>query len=401
MFVNINDKKVKCVDLDCASYVCAQCESENVDISINEKYIVKSVRPLHLNIDAVNKFSVNVGSKVIIEFENRLPLFVFTYEKKSINPNDYTYYFENGEFEFDEIRLKSNEKLYIGSNAVLHAHIVAQNAENIEICGSGVLDLVGISVKKRRMAKFINCKDVLIKDITMVGAIDWTLVPINCENVAIDRINIITWEVNGDGIDIVASKNVNVSNCFLHCADDCIAIKATDYDSEYGCNNCENINVKSSIFWNTKPGNAMEIGFETRCESIKNVSFVDCDVLHCMFEGWQSGGVFTIHNGDRAVVSDILYKDIRIENAEQKLFDFKVYLSHYSKDKDRGFVKNITAENIRYYGEILPPSILRGCDNEHGIKNVKIKGLYHNDKKISNMLQAHFITESGSELIFE
>ena len=83
MFVNINDKEIKCVDLDCASYVCAQCESENVDISINENYIVKSVRPLHLNIDAVNKFSVNVGSKVIIEFENRLPLFVFTYEKKS------------------------------------------------------------------------------------------------------------------------------------------------------------------------------------------------------------------------------------------------------------------------------------------------------------------------------
>ncbi|MBQ2675787.1 MAG: hypothetical protein IJF54_00095 [Clostridia bacterium] len=401
MKISVCGKTVETYSLPCVEYLVYESDSDVINISICDEFEVKSIRPLKLNLSAANDFSVNTGSKVIIEFENHNPLFIFTYKKQCVNKDEFTYFFDEGEFTLDEIKLKSGEKLYVGAKAVLHAHISAQDAENIEVCGPGVIDITGISTKKRRMAKFLSCKNVTVKDTTFVGAIDWTIVPINCDNVTIDGANIITWEVNGDGIDPVGSKNVYIKNCFLHCADDCISVKATDYDHQEGCTDCDNIQVSGCIMWNTKPGNAMEIGFETRCDNITNVSFVDCDVLHCVYEGWQSGGVFTIHNGDRAVVSNVLYKNIRVENAEQKLFDFKVYKSHYSKDEERGFIKNIVAEDIYYFGEELPPSILRGCDNQHGVKNMVIRGLYHNDKRLDNVLKARFIAESGSELTFE
>jgi hypothetical protein len=36
------------------------------------------------------------------------------------------------------------------------------------------------------------------------------------------------------------------------------------------------------------------------------------------------GGVFTIHNGDRACISRVLYEDIRVEHFYDKLVDFRI-----------------------------------------------------------------------------
>ena len=91
---------------------------------------------------------------------------------------------------------------------------------------------------------------------------------------------------------------------------------------------------------------------------------------------------------------------LRALNAKQKLFDFKVLLSRYSKDNERGLIRDIIAENIRVYGDDLPPSVLRGTDNSHGVKNVCINGLYLNDIAKNSLLAAHIITETGSEVVF-
>lgn len=401
MKIYLNNEETLTYDTPIACIAIFETEQDNVHVLIDEKYMVLSIRPLGLNLSACNDFYVNTDKKAIVEFKNHKPLFIFTYKKETVDKVDYTYYFEKGVHNVPDIVLKENESIYLEAGAVLKAHISADNSDGISISGRGIIDTTEIGAKKHRMIKLIECNNISVCDITLIGAIDWSLVPIHCENVRVSGINIITWEVNGDGVDIVGCKNVSVSDCFLHCADDCIAVKANDYDDDRGCNNCEDIKIEKCIFWNTQPGNAMEIGFETRCDEISNILFSDLDVIHCEYEGWESGGVFTIHNGDRALIHNVKYVNIRVENAKQKLFDFKVLLSRYSKDEIRGFIKDIIAENIYFYGEHMPPSIFRGTDNQHGVKNVKIKGLYHNDKAKNSLLSSHFITESGSEVIFK
>lgn len=400
MKIYLNNEEFIAYDTPCAYVVVFETEQDKVNISIDEEYRVVSVRPLELKISACNNFCISTGKKAIVEFDNAKPLFVFTYKKEKVDEVDYTYYFEKGVHNVPDIVLKENDSIYLEAGAVLKAHISADNADDIKICGRGIIDTAEIGAKKHRMIKLIECNNISVCDVTLIGAIDWSLVPIHCENVRVSGINIVTWEVNGDGVDIVGCKNVSVENCFMHCADDCVAVKANDYDDDRGCNNCEDIKIKKSIFWNTRPGNAMEIGFETRCDEISNILFSDIDVIHCEYEGWESGGVFTIHNGDRALIHNVRYENIRVENAKQKLFDFKVLLSRYSKDAERGLIKDISIENIRVYGDDMPPSIFRGTDNQHGVKNVKVKGLYHNDEVKDSLLSAHFITESGSEVIF-
>jgi hypothetical protein len=84
-------------------------------------------------------------------------------------------------------------------------------------------------------------------------------------------------------------------------------------------------------------------------------------------------GTFTIHNGDRAVVENVLYEDIRVEDSRGLLVDFKILHSQYSKDKERGHIKNITFRNIEVNGEFFPPSLMLGFDTEHLIEGVKFE----------------------------
>ena len=112
------------------------------------------------------------------------------------------------------------------------------------------------------------------------------------------------------------------------------------------------------------PNRAMrlEIGYELRCNEVSDVVFEDCDIIHCEYEGNQSGGVLTIHNADRAKVHNVRYENIRIEDAQEKLVDIKILDCKYSLDRVRGDVENIVFRNIDVTGPLFPVSIIRGFE---------------------------------------
>jgi hypothetical protein len=103
-------------------------------------------------------------------------------------------------------------------------------------------------------------------------------------------------------------------------------------------------------------------------------------------------------------VRDILYKDIRIEDAREKLIDIKILSSKYSSDKWRGKVSDITFDGIYVLGETLPPSIIRGYESDLGepnlVSDVKIRNLYLNGERIVGRMNAHAITELSKDVEF-
>ena len=190
----------------------------------------------------------------------------------------------------------------------------------------------------------------------MVHPTNWTLALFACEGVKIDNVKVVSDSPRDDGIDLVSCKNAAVENCFLRTRDDCIAVKAgVSYGGikffEMGVDaSSENILVKNCALWNGIWGNALEIGFETRGDEIKNVSFENIDILRTLGTGGDEG-VFTIHNGDRAKISNVLYKDIRVEEAEGYAVNIRVLHSRYSKDKERGSVSGVRFENVSVHSE--------------------------------------------------
>ncbi len=370
-----------------------------------------TVRPLSSGICAERSgntvtFKAKIPCKLSVEspVKNVLPVFIFLYEKEEVPTGENVRYFGPGEYVYDELSVYSGETLYLAEGAVIHAHLHIVGQENVTVCGRGIFDLEGegYTVSRRRMSHLYECKNLTIRDVTFTGSQGWCCVLIGCENVLIDYMNIISWFMCGDGVDVVGSHDVEVKNCFMCTHDDCVSIKATDYRGEAGLQNVYNVKIHSSVMWNRQPGNGIEIGFETRCEEIYNIEFSNIDIIHCEHEGWQSGGTITIHNGDRAKIHGIVYRDIRVEDSVDKLFDFKVMNSSYSCDETRGSIKNVLVENVSVVSGIFPPSILSGFAKPDTLTtDIRFVNISSHGKYIHNMVECRMIAERTERITFE
>ena len=415
--VHADGKEVKTYHTETADFAVI-CFSGSKEITVTAKKPFESVavRPRRNDYDTQVsgneiKLRLSSGDRVSIEpYGLKNPLFVFCagYIQK---PAHATHVFENGTYtDFGTIDLKSGDCVYIEEGAVVTGNLYADRADGIEITGNGIiwgLPQQGPGKKRARVVKPIECKGVRITGITMADAPSWNITPIACRDVLIDGVNLIGVLMSSDGIDIVGCEDVKISNCFVCVNDDCIALKAVRYDDTRGTRDVKNVSASDCVLWKLHCGNAIEIGYETSCTEICDVLFSNIDVIHCEFEGWQSGAVFSIHNGDRGHVHNIQYRDIYIEDACEKLIDFKILTSVYSVDKWRGYISNIELDGIYVTGDVLPPSIIRGYEpDERGgepqlVKNVSVRNLYLNGEKITGRLQAHAVVELSQGVVFE
>jgi hypothetical protein len=170
-----------------------------------------------------------------------------------------TVYFPAGKFISGTIFMKSNITLFFDAGALLigsknlsdypvtvpairsytdnytdKSLIYGEGLEHTGIIGDGILDGNGTAFKgpykvRPYMIRFINCRDLLIRDITFRNSPMWVQHYLLCENVNIDGITVDSRRdfVNNDGIDIDACKNVRISNCEINSGDDAIVLKST------------------------------------------------------------------------------------------------------------------------------------------------------------------------------
>jgi hypothetical protein len=145
---------------------------------------------------------------------------------------------------------------------------------------------------------------------------------------------------------------------------------------------------------------ALDIGHELRTGSIKNIRFINCDILGV--HGF--GGVFGIHNADRAIVSDVLYENIRVEHHYNKLIDLKVIKSMWGKDVERGQIRNITFRNIdvalSQYNPGYSVSLIGGFDSEHTVENVTFENFRVNEKVMKSADELDLYIKQASGINF-
>jgi hypothetical protein len=211
------------------------------------------------------------------------------------------------------------------------------------------------------------------------------------------------WVVTSDGIDVVGSRDTVVEDCFLRDNDDCVAVKAVDYNAAREqlrgdwLRDVVNLRVRRCVCYNDSAGNALEIGFETRCESIRDIVFEDIDIIGAH----GNGGVFTIHNGDRATVSDVTYRDIRVEHFWDLIVDLRVLKSRYSKDDRRGTIRNVRFERISAIEDRFnTPSLIGGYDAEHPVEDVVFDDVRFGEKRVANADDLHLFTRNARGIVF-
>lgn len=330
--------------------------------------------------------------------DRALHIFANPLEENIPDKNDPNVIFiEPGEWTIDNIPLESGKTLYISGGAVLHTTIHGTLVNNITIRGRGIID--GSIWKNwltpgeyaRVPINLRNSKGITIEGIIITNPNAWALNLYECENTIVKNVKIITARQNGDGITIQSSKNINVSNCFVRSWDDSLVVKNYSVDSRF-------INFNNIQIW-TDLAQSMEIGYETNKGKkenavISDISFRNITVLYNFHKP-----VISIHNSDDALVRNIYYENITVENAymgqgdageNNQLIDFAVLASQWSSTKERGNIRDIYVENVRVLRGNFPPSRIIGYDEKHTVENVYIKNLEILGKKITNLTEGKF-----------
>lgn len=151
-----------------------------------------------------------------------------------------------------------------------------------------------------RLISFVDCGNVLIEGITLTRSPSWTVNPVRCHNVTIDKVTIVNPpdSPNTDGINPDSCANVHISNCHIDVGDDCIAIKsgteAEDIDKRTPC---ENITITNCTMVHGHGG--VVIGSEMS-GGVRNVV-----VSNCIFESTDRGIRLKSRRGRGGVVEDI------------------------------------------------------------------------------------------------
>ncbi len=438
--IRVNGREVFVYDSPIVSYAVFDFTgTAEVTIRANRDVKWVDVRPVSMNIkpifrDSTIRFTLdepcNLSIELNGEFSNR-PLFLFSNSPEEDRPDrddPDVIWFEGGKMhEPGLIEVGSGQTVYIEGGAVVHGIIHAKNASKIRVCGRGILDGSDNSRLRResgtRFVEFQDCRKIQIEDIILEDSHTWQIVPIHCNRVTIRNVRIISDNGSDDGIDIVRSRNVEVSHCFIRTRDDCIAVKtAWDYPGSEGA---ENIDVHDCVFWNGAWGNGLEIGFELRSDYVRKVTFRDCDMIHV-----EDGAVLSIHNGDVSTVEKILFEDIRVEDARQKLIDLDIFYGRYSLDRpddpeerdrrylhgawdgvlyltprerkehagNRGHIRDVTFRNIQVVDGIFPFSIIYGWDRDHQVEDIVIEDLIVHGKKITSLGDAKLYIENARNI---
>jgi polygalacturonase len=273
---------------------------------------------------------------------------------------------------------------------------------------------------------------VRIEGLTILNSQTWTIVPVHSEDVTIERVKLVNWQFGSDGVDVVSSRHVRIADSFLRDNDDCVALKALPggerpWDAPGPAPDVVDVTVERSVLWNMAWGNALEIGFELRSAFVRDVVFRDVDVIHTA-----RGAVLSIHNGDTATVRDVLFEDIRVEDARHKLVDVAIFLSQYSVDRPkdkaeiernylhgawdgvqkvapadraahapyRGHVRGVVFRNVRVVEGPFPFSILSGYDDDHAVEDVVFEGLSYLGRPILSAEEGRFFVENARGVRF-
>jgi len=306
--------------------------------------------------------------------------------------------FEAGRLhEVGTLSIDSDQTVVIEPGAIVRGVVRAAGADRIRVTGRGILDggcaaaFRGVGrtpvgdQPRTKLVQIEDSRDVLIEGVTMIRSSAWMCALAACDRATVRHVRQLGEVVTSDGIDIVGSRHVHVHDCCLRNNDDCIAVKAIA-GGDYGftrsdpARDVHDLLIERCTLWNDHAGNAMEIGFETRCEQIRDVTFRDIDVIGAHGHG----GVFTIHAGDRAHIHRIRYEDIRVEHLWDRMIDFQIMRSRYSKDADRGRISDVSFRDLRTIEDIYNTlNILAGRDDDHRVDRVRFDDCRIGDRPVT------------------
>ena len=406
---------------------CSVDEDAELEIVSARPFQRAVVRPLSRGIQPVRegdtlRFTLKPG-QYTLELDGRhhaLHIFIDRKKEELVVPGEIR--FGPGEHEIGTMWLQSGARVVIERGARVYGRFFAEEAENIHICGQGILDgshLIRSEEKEgpisekliegescSGLVKFYNCKNVKIEGITLQDSPFWTMMYCKCENVLIDNIKMIgMWRYNSDGVNIINTRNFTVKNSFFRNFDDVIVPNGR---WPWMDTPTENVVAENCVIW-CDWGRSLELGAITIAKQIRNITYRNCDLIH------NGRAALSVHNTYFAQVSNVLYENINVEYSLDcqnpvdqatedmeyvpdpepymasliQITDFEWWNTTLT-DEQKAMRRNsdIVYRNIRVIAEEglpFPPVDVFGFGEDSKLQRVRFEGIYFNDRRLESI----------------
>jgi hypothetical protein len=246
--------------------------------------------------------------------------------------------------------------------------------DNAERAGLEMKRYYRVGDVQKELFALRDCQDVRIEGVTIRNAPVWNVRLHNCNRVWVRGIYLysdLERGVNSDGIDIVSSANVLISDSIIETADDAICLKTCadrERESEGAIHPVENVTVNNCIL--TSSSTPMMIGTETHAD-IRHVLFSNIIVR-------RSNKVFGINVQDGATVSDVRFVNVTFDTNRRhwnwwgSAEVMKFVLKKRTPQSRLGRIRDITIDGAQ--GTARGTSLVAGHANRK-LENITIANL--------------------------
>lgn len=273
---------------------------------------------------------------------------------------------------------------------VTGAHlIIAYRAERVSITGEGTIDgnspaffeslppeeTTSTYRKKSRnfpirewrpgqMVFFCRCREVSVRDVTLVNSPYWTMLLLGCTGVRVRglRISNPPQTQNGDGLDIDCCQDVTVSDCIITSGDDSITLRGHSKLLGEHAQACRNVAVSNCVL--SSPCNAIRVG-------VGDGEVRDCTISNIIVRESRTGISFNSAYSERAehgtVLDNIHFSNITMD----VILPVNMVLGVHAKPP--GAIRNISLSQMH----VLARQGLHICGNSgHRIEEIDLRDLH-------------------------
>ncbi len=204
------------------------------------------------------------------------------------------------------------ETRWEGRHQLTHAPLIGgRGLRNVAVTGRGTIDGRGapwwrwhrertLSHPRPRLISIADSSNVLVEGITAINSPAWTINPVRCKNVTVDKVTIVNPadSPNTDGINPDSCRYVHIANCHIDVGDDCITIKSgIETEAPDRRAPCENLTITNCTMAHGHGG--VVIGSEMSGD-VRNVV-----ISNCVFTETERGIRIKTRRGRGGVIEDV------------------------------------------------------------------------------------------------
>jgi polygalacturonase len=277
--------------------------------------------------------------------------------------------FPAGRYLTGTIQLKDGVKLRLGKDAVLlgsanaahyrnldpfidgtgskmgYALVVAVDARRVGIEGEGTIDGQGAALKAAQpkyvirpfLVRWVRCRDVAVRDVSLVHSGAWTMHFFQCKNIVAERVKINSRGLrNNDGIDIDSCQGALIKDCDILSHDDSICLKATSPLP------CRDVTISGcSVQTNC---NGIKLGTES-IGDFEHVRATDVKMNHVRMCGV---ALYTVDGGRMhdVVLKNFTMNDVNVPIGMRLGARMKTFRTGDQPNKQPGVLRDVVIKNV-------------------------------------------------------